>query len=527
MKPIRRFLPFALALPLGSVFLVRPVPAQAEGGAAETGEAEPAAPALPPMMLRLRSGDVLWGSILAHDPEGIHFRRVDTGGAVRLSWAWLDPGEVDALRLRFGYVEAAADELLVAVDRFYLHDGTEITGLIVSRTDESLIVKTATRTFPVAKGQIAGAATVVQVPALDIYTKAELYQEKVLELQSTLHAESAEGAAANLGLAAFCERIFDYPHAVHHYKKAAALDPAHEAEVCAAGLARSELKAAQQDQVDMLAEIDVLRARRRYDRAIELLAAFPTRYPDSPLMEDWSKLKERVAKYQERDVREEVVRLWHLWTEKLARRAAREKEGYQAVIAYLDEGYAEDLRKAVAQDLQSLAPGIQPDEVQRLWDERSRGRRRPTTYGQGTWLLGEERALAVLEKEAEGEPPAEGSQEAERKKLEERLARYFRNQELAQKAKTGGEAEEDDPEKFWAGWTPAGRILWIQAYFVENSGLFRLEQVLFDNCRSCGGTGVHEILFTGSAVSGDSGGSRLIRCSTCHGIARVRRLKYR
>jgi hypothetical protein len=489
---------------------------------------EIASPAMPPMMLRLRSGAILWGSVLEHDPDGIRFRRVSTGGIVQLAWGRLDPAEEGALRLRFGYVDSGADEIMVTADRFQLINGTEIIGLIESRTDQHLFVKTAERTIPVAKSQVAGASTTVQVPALDIFTKDELYQRRVLELQAELLGEGTDAAEANFALAQYCERLFDYARALHHYRKTAELDPEFEAEEVAPAAARCEVKAAQQEQVDMLAEIDRWRARKRYDRAIELLGQFPERFPNSPLLEDWNKLRDRVAKYQERDLAAEIVRLVYSHTTKLTRKAARDKTAYESLLAYLEEGLLEDLRQAVVDDIQQLAPGIEPDEMQRFWDARERGRRRTGSYGFGTWLLGEDRALALpIPEDEKKSAPEEGSQAEAREKLQQRIARYLQNQELARKTKSGDQFEEEDPAKFWSQLNLSGRSLWTLAYFVEFSGLFRLDRVYLDNCRACGGAGAREVLFTGSAVSGDSSGRRLRRCTTCHGIGRVRRIKYR
>jgi hypothetical protein len=48
------------------------------------------------------------------------------------------------------------------------------------------------------------------------------------------------------------------------------------------------------------------------------------------------------------------------------------------------------------------------------------------------------------------------------------------------------------------------------------------------NCRECGGIGVREVIYTGGARSGDTvSGRRLMHCPTCHGIGRVRRIRYR
>lgn len=486
--------------------------------------------ALPTVMLRLRSGDFLWGSIEGHEPERVHFRRLDGGGLVKLPWSLLDPAEEQELRLRFGYVDALAEEIMVSADRIQLTNGQEIVGLIERRSDEFLYVKRADSTVPVAKRLVAGATTIVQVPALDVYTKEELYQQRFLELQGQLIQPGESGARAHLELAQYSERLFDYAHAVHHYRQAQLTSLATETDYVRAAILRTDAKAQLQDQIDLLAHIDLLRARKQYEKALAELESFPSLYPDSPLLEDWNTLRERVARYQERDLREQLVQRWHYWTVELARRATRELESFEAVLAYCEEGFTEDLLARVQADVSKITPEIQAEEIQRLWQEREGGRYRQSTYSLGTWLLGEEKAKAglVSEEEQEAEAPEEGSAAAERKKLEERLRRYYENQELARKKQAGGGGEEqEDPESFWARWRGAGRAQWLLAYFVEFSGHFQVERVLFANCRECGGTGARTIAYTGGAISGATAGERLIVCPTCHGFQVVRRLRYR
>ena len=181
-------------------------------------------------------------------------------------------------------------------------------------------------------------------------------------------------------------------------------------------LERAGEKAAVQAQVDLLREIDLWRARRQYDKAVAGLQSFPALYPNSPLMPDLNKLRERVAKYQERDLRAEVVRSWHHWTRRLAQTAAR-KLSYEEVLAYLDGPMTEEVLTKVHEELKDIASEIQPDEVRRLWEERKGGKMRQASYGNGTWLLGEGRARAGVEKESD-EPAEAGSQNAERQKIE-------------------------------------------------------------------------------------------------------------
>lgn len=503
-------------------------------------EAEPAPPAEPApqaeasatpeftdtMMLRLRDGGIIWGSLIDHDEQGVRFLRLDNGGSVSLHWAHLDPEQERSLRTRFGYVEAGVEEIMVDADRLLLIDGREIVGLITRRTERELWIKTSEGQLPIPLQRIAGPSTLVQVPAFDIYTKNELYQQKLFELQERLLAEGSEGAAAHFEVALFCEQLFDFEKALMHYEAVPRLDEEFEAESMEAVIERTREKAAVQVQVDLLQEIDLWRARRQYARALEGIQAFSDQYPVSPLMGDLNKLRERVAQYQERDMREEVVRSWHHWTRRLAQTAAR-KLGYEDALAYVDGPMGEEILTKVQEDLQDIAAEIQADEVRQLWEEREGGKKRQASYGYGTWLLGDGRARAGVEEEGSGAKPVAGSQDEARQKIEEKIKRYLRNQEVAKRANAGADDSEEDPNAFWGQWPSANRTQWVLAYYVENSGDFILDSVRFRNCRECGGTGTRQVVFTGGAVSGSKSGERIVPCPTCHHIAVVRMIRYR
>jgi tetratricopeptide (TPR) repeat protein len=489
---------------------------------------------VPSTMLRLRSGAIAFGEILAHDPEGIRFRMLETGGEVPLPWSTLDPVEADEMRLRYGYVQADAEELMLDADRLELANGAEVVGRIVERTDTHIWVKRAEGTVPIPKTSVRGAITSVQAPALDVFTREELYQEKAFELQGRLAADGRSGAQAHDELARYAERLFDFAHALEHYQRAAALDPTYEAARLAQDVARATSKAALQQQVDHLAEIDLQRARKRYDKAIELVTQFRTLYPKSPLLADLAKLQERVAKSQERDLRAEIVSRVHFWTVRLARETGR-KAVFEEVQGYLDEKMAEDVMQKVRDDVQTIAPGVEVDQVRRLWGERKGGKVRTATYGLGTWLLGESaRAELDQTKEKAAAEPEKGSQSEARKKLEQRIQRYLENQKLTRSSGGGEASDDEDPQVFWEGWTSAGRSQWVLSYFAEKSGEFRDLVARFDPCRECGGTGARDMLFTGNAGSaGEDGkgaaqaGSVLVPCPACHTLGIVRRVRYR
>jgi hypothetical protein len=488
-----------------------------------------AAKPVPTQMLRLRTGAVDFGAIVSHTPEGVRFKRLESGGEVDLPWGFLDPAEADGLRSRFGYVEVETEELELDADRIELADGREVVGRIVNRSATHLSLKRAEGTVPIPLTNVKGAITSTRAPALEIFTKEELYQEKTFELQTRLALPGRDGARAHDELAKYCERLYDYVHAAQHYRRTLELDPAFDPARLTAAKARCETKAALQGEVDELAAIDLWRARKRYDLAIEGIKNFRTLHPKSALLEDLVALQARVAKAQERDLREAIVSRWHHWSLRLAQEAGR-KTSFEEVQAYLDEKMGEEVAQKVRDDVQTIAPGIEVDQVRKLWGERKGGKYHTATYGLGTWLIGES-ARAELDQEkkkAQEAPPAPGSAAEARKKLEERISRYLANQKLT-KGSGNGARDEEEPQAFWGEWNWSGRTQWVLAYYSEKSGDFRDIEGRLSPCRECGGTGAREVLFTGSAASTEQSGARgdLQPCPTCHTIGVVRRVRYR
>jgi hypothetical protein len=508
-------------LALAVLGFVAPLAAQEPPASTTAGEK------LPTTMLRLRSGAVLWGSILGDDPTGIAFQRLDTLGKLHLAWSFLDPAEERNLRLRYGYADEASEEIQATATRILLADGSEVVGRVLSQDDEFVWVKRAEGSVPIPRARISGTSS-VRVPALDLFTRDELYQDKATELGGRLLLAGASGAAAHSELAAFAERLLDFAHALEHWRTAQALDPAFDRERAIAGVQRTAKKAALAAQIERLSEIELLRLRQRYDKAIPLLEAFANQFPDTPLLEDLNDLRERIQRSQERDLRETVVARTYALVVTLATRASRQKPTYEEVIAYLDEQMTEELWQAVLAEAQRIAPEIGVEQVQRMWNERSSQRWRTASYGLGTWLLGEERALGGLAQDGPTQDPAAGSAEEARAKLEERFNRYLRNQELARKSRAQDEAAEEDPNEFWTReLNGSARAQWLLAYFVENSELFQLGPPRFTNCRDCGGTGARDLLFLGGAWSGAKAGSTLVPCPTCHHLGKMRRVRFR
>ena len=502
---------------LGAVVLAC-VPALAAQEAAE----ESALAAIPNevSMLRFQDGSILWGQITGHDSERVTFQRLDTGGTARIPWARLDPVQSNELLERFGYVDDSGEELMIEADRLVLDDGSEIVGRIQSRTANEIYVKTANALIPVPKRRVRGAVGVVQRPALEVFTREELYQAEAANLAQA-------DPRSHFELGQFCERIFDYAHALQHYEAAQALDPGFMTNELPQYIARSTEKAAQQEQLDKLYEIDTLRARRRFDEAMAECDVFEQLYPKSPLLDDLIVRRKRIEKSRDKEMAKLTARSFHKWARRLTEQLARQEAAtFESSLEQVTENLTDQIFEAVHVELQkAVGESVTVDEVRRYWAERERERVYKASYGEATWLLGEGKARAGFPESETDEPKSE--KDAERAKLEEKIKRFLANQQTVARAKSSGDAE-DEIEKFWARWRAQNKGLFLLAYYVENSGQMHLRgDPLFKNCPDCNGTGVREIINTGSARSGSRGANtQTVECPLCHGIGIHRRIAY-
>ncbi|MCY3001420.1 MAG: hypothetical protein NTV21_06420 [Planctomycetota bacterium] len=518
---------FAVLLLAPTVFATR---AQAPAQAA------PASASAELSMLRLYDGGILWGQITGHDAQTLHVLRLDNGGAVRLPWTRLDPSLADELLAKYGYVDRSGDEVFVEADRLFLQDGTDVIGQIVNRTASELWVKTAQRTFPVAMKQLRGAAVRVQAPALDIYTRDELYQSELVRLDAT-------SAQSLWDFSVYCERIYDFAHAVEQLEALAKLEPGFKTNEVANALTRNRCKAQNQAALDTLREIDQDRARGYFDRALAKIEAFVAANPNSGFVQDAQKKKASVEKAREAKLRERASEAWISWTSRLIAAKARDPQLTQeAAIEWLEEGLDKSLVDAVAGELtRSVSASITPELVTRFWKERAGGRWRRASYGQGTFLLGDAEARKGLNGTTTPESQAAPTSETDsaRRELEERLKRYVAAQETARAARAAtAEGEDNENEKFWKEYGSTNRAQWMLAYHVEHSGDYQLRDPQFSNCPDCGGGGRREVLNAvgqanrggqggGSTPASSAGRTQLVDCPACHAVGIIRRVSYR
>lgn len=470
-------------------------------------------------MLALRDGSILWGAIAEHAPSGLVVQRLDTGGILDLPFELLDPRIELELRTRFGYVDVIADEIFVSADRIPLVGGDELIGVIQHRSSGVLHVKQETGVVLLPAERIAGAITQLQVPARTLFTREELIEQERVRLLPGLESTGEARSAALFELGVFAERISDHRSAAEAYGAIPEADRGRFADF-EASLARSRAKAEVQEQVDFMDDATHLARRGKFAEALASLAEFPNRFSRSPLMEDWGRTMRRVEQDRDRELTSFVSRRWFTWTARLTREGAR-LESFEQAREWVDEELPDAIADAVALECQGFLVGIDGMRVRAVFADRRRPSVRRASYGEGTWMLGRDDAVAgkLVEKEEDEGPVSD--RDAERQALLERIDRYQRNTEAVSR---GGSDADLDPEEAWTRMSLQNRSQWLTAYYAENGGDFDVSSVSLLPHRDCAGLGYREML--DANLAGESR-RRLILDPNCGGLGVTRRVSYR
>jgi len=487
-------------------------------------------------LMRLRDGGVRFGAIVGHDAQDLHFSLLATGGVVQVPWSMLDPTQAQELLTRYGYIETVAEEIFVEGERLVLTAGGTVEGIILSRDNGVFLVKTGGNLQALPQTQVAAIEKGVRIPALDVYSVDELYNQYAAQA-------SPDDPAAQWQLAETCEHLYTFGRAVEHYQKVRELDPTYRADELANILPRVQLKAQQQVQLDYLREADRMRKRGQWDAALDSLKAFPTLYPESLLVQDARLQEARLLNARAEAAKDYVPKRWYHWMRKLTRELARE-DSFAAARAHVDERLSEEIQKAVLGDVQNrIAMDAELERIKETFAARKKVRYDSATYGTATWLIGLEAAQRGAQPEdGEGAAPVNETDNA-RAELEKRIKQFLKNQRVASRGKQA-EQKEDEEQNHWASMSSEKRALWLLAYYAENSGDLEMRaRPDLKACSTCGGKGAIEILLTGGGGSPDQGNSRsgrgggksgggaatvqLQECPLCHGVQVVRRVYFR
>ncbi len=463
-------------------------------------------------MIRLKDGNFLFAEVLSHDEAGILIRRLDTGGQITLRWNHLFPAEEDRLRIKYGYKDQSREEVRVQADRLRLNDGTERIGFLIDRSGEDLFLRIKETVIPVPKSKLVAPADRVEINALEVYTKDQLYEMKAAELSPT-------DATGFLDLGRFLVRIRDLKRALESFKKVQTLDAAFHAEEVTATVARLENQVARQEEIDALDAIDSLRGRREFSKALELCQAFLKKWPQSSFLNELTIKQKGIFREREELLNKTVVLRWYAAAERIAGKKGMDPTLGQADAQdYAQKEMSKEIQEKLVEEIKKINSEITPEQIRSIWTKRGKlASVHRATYGDGTFVLGAERA----QKDCLGEKDKEKKQDRrsdEEKELQEKVRRYIENFQKAQKQGSGS-TEEDGPDLWWEKARGSEKQQWILAYYAEFGGDMEVTRPICELCPSCGGAGAVTVLETSSGSdSGNQSGprSRQFPCPSCH-----------
>lgn len=469
--------------------------------------------------VRLRTGDFLQGEIIDEqsNEEGITFRLYRTGGVFRIRWDQIIEEDEKRLRDALGLNPWEESEVpLIEGHQIILLTGSVEVGVAENPDDRGapLRLRTATgvREYPrdaIARDGIRRA----MVEATAVYTPAELAAMYEEEIGPQLPGDYVE-------LARRCIQVEAYAEARGHLETALA-DPEFSASEQAQSvqnlLARVDVFLKAEDALQRVRDIKRFNFQKKYDQALEEIAAVRTRYEDDEgiiKLLELDRIERQVATNRRNHFQGEVRRRFFKVLDALVSKKVRERDpddrskalGLKAIIQWVANarGLTQEIFLAISDQT-----GLADQEAREFWENRPRGQARRYSYGGGTFLHPEVAgrvARAMRGGQSNRSTPGSSRGGSIRNRNPQ-----GRQQQV--KLKTG-----DD---WWAAASAKEQRNFLKAYYAEFGGgtlqVLRVEQ---EPCRNCGGKG---ILISQNAATGEeirlpcdvcalAGHSRIVIC---------------
>jgi hypothetical protein len=470
-------------------------------------------------VVRLRDGRVLIGIIENQNLDGFEFVAAVDGGRLNLIWTDLFPGESARLHEAFGYVNETVMPLVTA-QRILLKNGSELIGRVVSETNTmvELRVRETRTTFP--KQLLAAPIEDVEVEAASVLTAEQFYAERAVQVD-------AGDSLANYDFAKELEMMFAFEQAQVHYLLAQELAMVEGDDPLLSrldgALVQLEQMIANQEEATALEQIKQLMHRQRFTTAKFQLEQYDIDFPNAALRGEYLKLGEKFEKDREKSMVNYLRRHWFMRVMAVLRKQALEKTArLDSLMAWVESEVPQLVRQQFVDELVDMHDALDVNMIDDLWALRVNFSSNSHTagYGDGTWILGEERARSGL-KETEDDEEQDGKSQQQRE-MEERMKRYLDNLKNQQTAAQGA-SDEVRPEDWWQGAPVTSRLQWLLAYYSEFTGDYQLSNIKFSYCPTCGGLGYIETL----EISSGGSARKKFECPTCHGVQVKRSVQFK
>jgi hypothetical protein len=477
------------------------------GGASARGE-----------LIELVNGNILQGDIVQGQTtdEGLAVNVYDTNGIVVIRWDHIVESRRKQLRLENGIDLPEGSVELIAGHRVLLNSGEYLVGFAENPRDSApLRMRTRTGTKEYDRSMLAGKVEDVQIDGLVVYSVEDLYQ-------NIRNANPPETAAAHKQMAQRCMNIGAYDHAKEHLNAAKAdaafLDTA-EGHTVEPMLRQAELMIRAKGASDLVQQIRQAQNGTRWNEALKLLNQLDTEYKDEQIRKaiGFDMLEARIVKgrdtYFQRQIALDVYKVLESLTEKKAREqkplrqdAANAPSGaaaqgsLAAARQWANRELDAQLWEKVAADL-----GLNKDELEKYWKDRSVKNVRRVNYGTGSFIVVKKATTGTKTNEPPRRRPAPDDRRSGGKNVPDKPA-------AVEKPLT--------EEQWWEKVSGNDKRNWLIAYFVETSNRFEILRTDEPNCESCGGKGKIE-------STGTDGNTSSTFCRVCNEAGRFRTVSYR
>ncbi len=462
-------------------------------------------------VIELADGRILHGKIIDGETneDGLAVQVFSTGGTITISWDHVLESRRKQLRIDYGIDIPEEEQVTVPGHMVTLVTGKKVRGVAKGGADaRPLVLKTRTGEQSYDGSQVA-AVVEIGLPILEAYTIPEAYALQAAK-------QPVDSASAHFAMADFSMRIGDFAHAVEHLNSAAAdgdFAATTDGKTIATRLRRASILLEAEGARKLAEKIKFAMYKKDWNDALSKLKDLDGDYPDEQIRGaiGFDRLRSRVEKGREKHFKARVQTAVYRKMIDLMRDKARQKKALRsdddrpgAAVAgtlagakqWLNRELPTLLWEGVASDL-----GLEQEEMDRFWSQRSSKRPRIGLYGTGSFIVVKTAARSGGAKRPRRRPPG---------------PRAGNRGPGSQK-----EAKPMTDEGWWAGRKTGDRVKWLEAYFAKNSGLFEVLSV--DDTKLCDNCAGEGILTAGSV----DGGQNSSYCPKCNGAGKFRRVSYR
>lgn len=444
---------------------------------------------------KLSNGKRLAGRVIESEcsDEVLVLRDLRTKKKVTLPWSELDEAQAHDLRVELGFevAEAAADARLMTAHKIVNKVGITFVGKWMNpktyKRDGMYVLKTSEGPRKISLRDVREGPTEVKVDAKEIFTSAELYDQKRSEM------EPIDTAEKHYLLAEYSRTVDALDHALEHYKKCMEFeDSKYSPEKLQRLIDKVERLLASTEAREELKDIKQSTWHKNFKKAAEMIAAFRTKHEgDAALLEQVDRLEEDLQERRADHYTTIVPRMLRDTIKSLLKDKVKEQDLTlrQAMQYAGGEPSAEESVSRAAIDKIAEKLGIEPKEVLTFWNGRMRSVQR-AFYRDGTFIVVEN--------------------------LPDALAKAPRFKPKKDGPKPPKPTKQRTPEEWWQGKIQTRKYSdladWLYAYWAEKSTMTDPMEPKDSTCPVCAGKGYTQTMITtpqGTIPFAD-------RCQNCH-----------